>query len=171
MRGGRYYSPWGEISPREAYERMAKLQRDFEQAYRKNNCFENAEKCRENAEEFERMSKELTPRIGDPSCYLTKACVEAEGLPDDCLELETLRNFRDSYLVNQQGGDVLISEYYSLAPRIIEAINKRPNAHEVFCGIFDRDIIKAVDMVQKGDSESALQHYKDMTNRLKSEFL
>ena len=28
-------------------------------------------------------------------CYFTSACVEAQGLPDDCHELTALRKFRD----------------------------------------------------------------------------
>ena len=37
---------------------------------------------------------------GDTSggCYLTSACMYSKGLPDDCYELETLRNFRDTWL-------------------------------------------------------------------------
>ena len=45
-------------------------------------------------------------------CFLTSACVEARGLPDDCYELRVLRNFRDSYLVKQDCGECEINHYY-----------------------------------------------------------
>ena len=34
-------------------------------------------------------------------CFLTSACTEARGLPDDCHELTVLRAFRDGYLRSQ----------------------------------------------------------------------
>ena len=37
-------------------------------------------------------------------CYLTTACVAARGLPDTCIELQTLRAFRDGVLARQPGG-------------------------------------------------------------------
>ena len=50
-------------------------------------------------------------------CYITSACVRARGLPDDCLEMETLRAFRDGYLASQPGGREDIEEYYAKAPQ------------------------------------------------------
>ena len=64
---------------------------------------------------------------GDSSsggCYLTSACVEARGLPDDCMELQTLRDFRDNWLKQQPCGQDEVAEYYATAPRIVDKINK-----------------------------------------------
>lgn len=49
-------------------------------------------------------------------CFLTSACVEAKGLPDDCSELSVLRHFRDSYLAGIEEGKAEICEYYHVAP-------------------------------------------------------
>ena len=38
-------------------------------------------------------------------CFLTSACTEARGLPDDCHELTVLRSFRDGYLRSQPEGE------------------------------------------------------------------
>ena len=51
------------------------------------------------------------------SCYLTSACTEARGLPDDCAELTALRAFRDSYVRSQPEGESDIQHYYAVAPR------------------------------------------------------
>lgn len=63
---------------------------------------------------------------GDTSggCYLTSACMYSKGLPDDCYELETLRNFRDTWLKNSEEGREIIKEYYEVAPKIVSAINE-----------------------------------------------
>ena len=52
-------------------------------------------------------------------CYITTACVHAKGLSDNCYELQILRMYRDTWLINQKEGKALIGEYYRIAPIII----------------------------------------------------
>ncbi|NVE94806.1 CFI-box-CTERM domain-containing protein [Altererythrobacter lutimaris] len=59
-------------------------------------------------------------------CFLTTAAVEMLGLPDDCWELEQLRNFRDGWLLKQPGGSEQVSEYYSRAPNIANKLRSDP---------------------------------------------
>ena len=61
-------------------------------------------------------------------CFLTTACTEAKGLPDNCRELETLRHFRDNYMMNVPEGKADIAHYYKTAPSIVNAINNSPTA-------------------------------------------
>ena len=58
-------------------------------------------------------------------CFLTSACTEARGLPDDCHELTVLRSFRDGYLRSQPEGEAEIAEYYAVAPKIVDAIRSK----------------------------------------------
>lgn len=58
-------------------------------------------------------------------CLLTTACVRARGLGDDCIELQTLRTFRDEYVKGLPGGQEAIREYYEIAPAIVRAIDPR----------------------------------------------
>ena len=60
-------------------------------------------------------------------CYITTAICEEFGKPDDCYELTSFRNFRDTWLKQQPGGQNLIAQYYKTAPTIVELINKQPN--------------------------------------------
>ena len=59
-----------------------------------------------------------------PGCYLTTVCVEHKGLPDNCYELETLRNFRDNYLVSSEGGKEIVQHYYKVAPEMVQKLKK-----------------------------------------------
>ncbi len=104
-------------------------------------------------------------------CFITTACVEARGLPDDCLELTTLRNFRDGYIGGLPDGGSLVDDYYDVAPRIVAAVERREDAHDLFCRIYEDDIVPTVNLVLAGDSERALSHYKSMVERLRREFL
>lgn len=48
--------------------------------------------------------KKGSKTFSSEGCFLTSACTEAHGLPDDCYELTTLRKYRDSILAKQTGG-------------------------------------------------------------------
>ena len=75
-------------------------------------------------------------------CFLTSACVNAKGLPDDCYELTTLRKFRDEYLSKQECGECEIAHYYHVAPAIVERINASKNS----TAVFTRNSIATVDI-------------------------
>ena len=55
---------------------------------------------------------------------MTTACCQYKGLPDDCYELETMRRFRDEYLLKQKDGEAIVNLYYDRAPVIVERIEK-----------------------------------------------
>lgn len=104
-------------------------------------------------------------------CYLTSACVETKGLPDDCYELMTLRKFRDGWLREQKDGEADIAAYYSSAPAIVEAIKKRPDSMTVFDMIYVELVRPCVDWIEQGKLEEARQHYRAFTLKLKEQYL
>jgi predicted RNA-binding Zn-ribbon protein involved in translation (DUF1610 family) len=103
-------------------------------------------------------------------CFITTACVEAAGLPDNCTELETMRYLRDTYLAKSDDGKRMIQEYYEIAPSIVEKIKRYENTNEVFGDIFDK-IRGIVSLIKIGDLESATAHYKEMVLRLEEDIL
>ena len=107
---------------------------------------------------------------GGGFCYLTTACVNSKGLPDNCLELRTLRNFRDKILMKDSKGKKAIEEYYKIAPLIIESINEKRYSQSIWDNLHG-DIRKAVSLVKSKDFDSAFNHYKDMTLKLKEKYL
>ncbi|MBI4151150.1 hypothetical protein HY492_03420 [Candidatus Woesearchaeota archaeon] len=106
-------------------------------------------------------------------CFLTTACIGSKGRQDDCLELETLRAFRDSYILQEvPGGHGLVRAYYKTAPRVIAAINgKARNPRSVFERLYDKDIRQALRLVEGGRDEAALFHYQKMVRRLERQWL
>jgi hypothetical protein len=103
-------------------------------------------------------------------CYLTTACIESKGLPDNCLELKTLRNFRDKILMKDTSGRRAVREYYDIAPEIVQAIGEQKNSEEIWQSIYG-DIKSAVSLVMSRDFEGAFKKYFQMTSRLKEEYL
>ena len=105
-----------------------------------------------------------------PGCFLTSACVEAMGLPDDCDELNTLRSFRDGYLRNIPGGAAVIAEYYRVAPAIVLSINQQKNAQSIYESIYRTVVLPCVSLIELGDNTSALQLYRKTILEYKTRF-
>ncbi|QRN96955.1 hypothetical protein JRI60_49685 [Archangium violaceum] len=103
-------------------------------------------------------------------CFLTTACVQARGLPDDCEELQVLRGFRDGYLRQLPGGPGLIQEYYALAPRIVERIHHRADARHIWEDVY-ATVRTAVEHVQRREPEAALRTYSALVKGLSERYL
>ena len=92
-------------------------------------------------------------------CYLTTACVEHKGLQDDCLELSTLREFRDNYLRNLPDGDKEIEEYYRTAPKIVDTINHSGDAESIYDEMFENEIKPCVEMILDGRNDGDIKKW------------
>lgn len=105
------------------------------------------------------------------SCFLTSACVEAKGLPDDCHELTVLRNFRDGYLRSLPTGQEEIAEYYAIAPAIVATIQQQENALSIFDGIYEQLVLPCVRYIEAGENEQAHALYRNAVKELQMKFL
>ena len=108
---------------------------------------------------------------GGGGCFLTSACVEAKGLPDDCHELTVLRRFREEYLRPLPEGETEIAEYYDIAPQIVSTIRLREDSLSIFSDIYDSLVKPCVDLIEKGENEVAHTIYKDRVHKLKEQYL
>ena len=105
-------------------------------------------------------SKKSSSGSSGSGCYLTTACVESKGLPDDCFELQTLRAFRDSYLAALPNGQNEIELYYQTAPGIVAAIDQREDHKEIWDQVYTDLIAPCVHMIHAQENETAYQLYK-----------
>ena len=98
---------------------------------------------------------------GGGSCFLTSACCSYKGLADNCAELMTLRNFRDTYLKATEEGSKLVEEYYRIAPGLVEQIDQSEKRDEIYGQIYARilDIMKLIENEEHG---KAVEMYRDM---------
>lgn len=99
-------------------------------------------------------------------CFLTTACVEHRGLPDDCHELTTMRYMRDEWLAKQPGGQAEIDEYYAIAPGIVERINMLDDAGDVWERLYQEYILPCVAAADAGEFEKAHEMYKEMVKEV-----
>ena len=104
-------------------------------------------------------------------CFITSACVIARGLPDDCFELTTLRQFRGTYVTSLPTGQEDIREYCTYAPLIVKAIGKNENAYSIFCSLYDSMIAPSVALIVQGQYAQAYELYKQQFCELRQRFL
>lgn len=93
-------------------------------------------------------------------CFLTTAVCETCNLPDDNEYLNTLRKFRDSYMMENY--PELVSEYYEIAPVVTNYIKARPDSDEVFKKMFYLYIAPAVTFIDNGDYPAAMNVYTEL---------
>lgn len=100
-------------------------------------------------------------------CFITTAVCQTFGKPDDCYELTMFRNFRDTWLIKQPDGKALISEYYAIAPTIVERINRCNDAAQIYKSIWRKYLAPCLNFIEIGDNASCKNLYIEMVKTLK----
>ena len=103
-------------------------------------------------------------------CFLTTACLQAAGLPDNCKELQTLRRFRDEYVSRLPNGSAILSHYYHESPQIIEAISRSSSREAEYSEILSI-VRSAVTLIDAGSNSEALSVYSMLVDKLSRKYL
>ena len=104
-------------------------------------------------------------------CYITTAVCQSLGKPDDCYELNLLRNYRDSYLASTPDGEAVIKEYYDVAPTIVRRIGRMEDAGEIYQGIWKDYISPCVRLIEEERLTECREVYTDMVHSLEEKYL
>lgn len=118
-----------------------------------------------------RIQRTVTPQEAESNdnCFITTACVKYFKLKDDCYELQTLRKFRDEYLLKSSKDKVLVNQYYTIAPQIVHLLEKDKQKQMLFQEIFKR-ISEACRAIEGKDFQSAKTIYSQTVFRLMKYF-
>lgn len=114
--------------------------------------------------------KQSKKKKEDLMCFLTTACVHHYGLADNCYELETLRKYRDSYLMQHATGKALVKDYYALAPSILKQISTHPKKEKYYTYIYNR-VLSSCRAIEDKQFEQARRIYQGMVVYLKGQVL
>ena len=104
-------------------------------------------------------------------CYITTAVCESLGKPDDCYELQMLRQYRDQYLAAQEDGAMLIDTYYDIAPTIVTRINKCEDAKQIYQDIYQTYLNPCIQTMEQNENEKCKEIYVSMMNCLREEYM
>ena len=75
---------------------------------------------------------------------------------DNCYELTVLRWFRDNFVSKDD-----IKHYYSVAPSIVEAIEKEEKMDIIYDYIYDNIFDYCVNQIENGNYENAYLRYRE----------
>jgi hypothetical protein len=98
-------------------------------------------------------------------CFITTAACNFKKLPDDCQQLQTLRHFRDSYLIQSAEGADLVKEYYRIAPRLA----KRLSVADVNEFVWP-SILECLAAIDSGNQKVAISVYQNMVFELQQRY-
>lgn len=104
---------------------------------------------------------------GGGLCVISTAILKSLSKGNDCEELNLLRNFRDSYLLEQKEGRALIDRYYQVAPEIVRRIDSTPKRVLIYQNLYHQYLSKCINLIQSGNDEEAVQIYRNMVNVFK----
>lgn len=107
---------------------------------------------------------------GGSFCFLTTAVCEYFGKPDDCQELTTLRNYRDTWLRKQPDGEMLIDEYYATAPLIVSRLRQSEYYPEYCEKLMSKYIMPCLELIAEQEYVECKNLYMKMFYDMKSEF-
>jgi hypothetical protein len=99
------------------------------------------------------------------ACFITTACCEVLGLPDDCFELRALRRYRDEVLAGTPDGRASIAAYYVLAPALLNALDAKTRS-EILRRLYARFILPSALAAHLGFDRLAFNIYARMMQEL-----
>lgn len=103
-------------------------------------------------------------------CYITTATCQNEGKSDDCAELTAFRAFRDGWLT-EQGGEDLIAEYYDKAPAIVACIDLCDESGSRYEEIRRKWLTPCYEALRQGRMEDCKERYVAMVRALERRYL
>lgn len=102
-------------------------------------------------------------------CHITTACLEAMGLPMG-LEMRTMKELTREHILKTFSGKREFVLYGRKAPAIVQAIEARSDAHNVWERVYDRLKVVTSSVLSK-DYETAHGQYRDLVLGLEREFV
>jgi tetratricopeptide (TPR) repeat protein len=105
------------------------------------------------------------------NCFITTATCAALGKPDDCVELNSFRRFRDNWLLRQMDGQTLVDEYYRTAPAIVAAIDRSPEKNAAYSSLWREYLAPCLHLIEAGRFSECKEMYRKMVVTLQNAWL
>ena len=116
-------------------------------------------------------AKKYLEELQNRRCFITTAICKNLNKPDDCYELTTFRNFRDTWLAAQPDGKNLIAEYYAVAPKIVAAINRLAEPSRLYREIWEIFLEPCLKNIERGRFSDCKKIYVAMVKQLEKIFI
>ncbi len=104
-------------------------------------------------------------------CYVTTAVCQNLNKGEDCEALRLIKEFRDVYLSEAEGGPEMIEEYYDIAPTLVKRIAKDAEAQAKYVWLWNTYLAPCVEYIKSGRMEPCKETYCHMMEELKREYM
>lgn len=104
-------------------------------------------------------------------CYITTAVCDSLGKADDCYELNTLRGFRDNYMMHSKMGRILVKEYYETAPVLVMRMNSVKESKFIYQDIYEQFIQPCITYIEDKKYGECQSKYSEMVQTLKERYI
>ena len=163
-----------DTMPRSVYDRLTDLGMSFNEDSDSVTLIAYANNKKKQNRTTSNISRTFTlddifPKPKKDSCFLTTAMCKYYGKADDCKELNLLRHFRDTWMSSSEEGKSLISEYYEIAPQIVEAIDNDRHPEQVY-EMIKNIIDQCINLIDNGDNLECMNAYKGMVDNLATKY-
>jgi len=103
------------------------------------------------------------------SCYISTALVEHLGLSDDCEQLATLRQFRDTYILQSGVKQRLeeLDQYYFAASLLVSWIQQRNDCDRIWTKV-EKSINLSLKAISEERYDDAYRIYRESVLNLKT---
>lgn len=99
-------------------------------------------------------------------CFITSAVAAYKNKPDNCHMLYAFRKFRDHWLLRQEDGPSLVSEYYEMAPGIVQWIERQENRNNIYEYIYVVYLSKCYKLIKHRKYKACKRLYVRMVEDL-----
>lgn len=118
-----------------------------------------------------KMNSSKTSTVNDiGGCFITTVIVNILGMADDCIEIETLRNFRNDVMQKDEAYLSLLAQYDIVGPKIAVAIFESEKSKEIASAAFVKFIVPVSNYIQNGDFALATELYTQMVKYYQNAF-
>ena len=104
-------------------------------------------------------------------CYVTTAVCKSLGKNENCEEIRLLKNYRDTYLINESDGKELIDRYYDIAPTIVNRINKCDDSDIIYEQIYKNYISPCINFIEADRMTECKDLYVKMMHNLNDKYM
>jgi len=109
---------------------------------------------------------------GGGGCFITTAVCNYLGLDDDNEILNAYRRMRDEYARLIPELNLMVADYYTFAPTIVEKIEQSPDKDEIYKEILHTYLIPGFKLIKESTNyDKASQLYIEMVKQLKETFI
>ncbi len=100
-------------------------------------------------------------------CFISTACTEAMGLPDNCEELRILRRLREKHLLGTPAGNRILHEYRVLSDVILNWIENQDDKKDLYYDLYHRLVCETIRLIGHGKINEAIYHYETIVREYK----